>query len=148
MWVTVLGEYPDLAIYDVVDELLDMIRPKDPPNITQVRLGQGLEDGAHKVITGRKEGKRQGGQPRPFLGAMQAPIAPRVSRQRYDVVVTTQRTAGCRSLIICCDVRAVVLQRTRAAGRTAAHPTVNAPKGHSLSFSKSCIPPPTDDPAH
>ena len=36
MWVNVLGEYPDLAIYDVVDELLDMIKPKNPPGITQV----------------------------------------------------------------------------------------------------------------
>lgn len=48
MWVTVLGEYPDLAIYDVVDELLDMIRPKDPPNITQVSdvvgRGRGSEE--------------------------------------------------------------------------------------------------------
>ena len=26
MWVNVLSEYADLAIYDVVDELLDMVR--------------------------------------------------------------------------------------------------------------------------
>ena len=25
MWVNVLGEYADLAIYDVVDELIDMV---------------------------------------------------------------------------------------------------------------------------
>ncbi len=30
MWVNVLGEYADLAIYDVVDELLDMVREAIP----------------------------------------------------------------------------------------------------------------------
>ncbi|KAG1658634.1 hypothetical protein FOA52_007568 [Chlamydomonas sp. UWO 241] len=38
MWVNVLGEYADLAIYDVVDELLDMIKPKEQPCITQEDL--------------------------------------------------------------------------------------------------------------
>lgn len=34
MWVQVLGEYADLSIFDVIDELIDMVKPKDPPNIT------------------------------------------------------------------------------------------------------------------
>mmetsp|Transcript_5397 Transcript_5397/g.14556 ORF Transcript_5397/g.14556 Transcript_5397/m.14556 type:complete len:474 (+) Transcript_5397:65-1486(+) len=33
MWVK-MGEYADLAIYDVVDELIDMVKPKHPPEIT------------------------------------------------------------------------------------------------------------------
>lgn len=28
MWVNVLHEYADLSIYDVVDEILDMVKPK------------------------------------------------------------------------------------------------------------------------
>lgn len=28
MWVNVMNEYADLKIYDVVDEMLDMVKPK------------------------------------------------------------------------------------------------------------------------
>lgn len=34
MWVHVMHEYADLSIYDVVDEILDMVKPK-------VRAGGG-----------------------------------------------------------------------------------------------------------
>ena len=33
MWVQVLGEYSDLSIFDVIDEFIDMVKPKDSPNI-------------------------------------------------------------------------------------------------------------------
>lgn len=36
MWVHVMHEYADLAVYDVVDEIIDMIKAKVP---TQVRCG-------------------------------------------------------------------------------------------------------------
>ena len=33
MWVHVMNEYADLAIYDVVDEIIDMVKAKDPTQI-------------------------------------------------------------------------------------------------------------------
>lgn len=37
MWVD-MGEYSDLSVYDVIDELLDMVKPADPPAISQEDL--------------------------------------------------------------------------------------------------------------
>ena len=44
MWVNVLSEYADLAIYDVVDELLDMVS------------GRGRSWGAPQGLEGRTHG--------------------------------------------------------------------------------------------
>jgi serine/threonine-protein phosphatase 2A regulatory subunit B'' len=33
MWLA-MGEYAELSIYDVVDEIIDMMKPKAAPNIT------------------------------------------------------------------------------------------------------------------
>lgn len=37
MWVE-LGEFAELAIYDVVDEIIDMVQPAAPPEITLADL--------------------------------------------------------------------------------------------------------------
>eukprot|EP00798_Chlamydomonas_sp_ICE-L_P016975 gene16975-23246_t len=44
MWVA-MGEYADLAIYDVVDEILDMIKPKKAPEITREDLIESKQSG-------------------------------------------------------------------------------------------------------